>query len=317
MSIASVGYEGTIDETQWANMVPRVGSSEYGVDRETHFAVTSAQGDRTVSVAPGTAWGHGVMDTSNAAVTLQLPTVVSGTRWDMIVIRRDWQPTGGTTSIVAITGTATKGLATRNSNRGVIDDQPIALVRVIAGATAIQEIVDLRVFARNHGAWAKDDLVRSYYNAVGTVITIGETEWHRVLSPTNAPTWRSVQSYTDTGWVLLRGAAAKWKPGFGLSTDYVQYRVRDGITQVIVSVTRTSATPITAGATGNINNIKVCDTPAPCRIGSTWRPMAGGPTGPMTQGSIESEGVFLSALSPNTSIHKADTFNLTAFYFSD
>lgn len=44
--------------------------------------------------------------------------------------------------------------------------------------------------------------------------------------------------------------------------------MRDGITQVIVSVTRTSATPIKAGATGNINNVQVCDTPAPCRIGT-------------------------------------------------
>lgn len=175
MAIISAGYDGTVDEVQFASMIPKAGASEYGVDLSGDFAVSAVAGqDRTISVAPGKAWGHSVVDAMDINDTRALTAPGSGSRYDMIVIRRDWQPPGGATTIEVIEGGATKvSLPARNTGQmGVIDDQPIALVRVDAGSTTIGEIIDLRCWARNGGVTAKSDLALQYLGVIGAVVEI-------------------------------------------------------------------------------------------------------------------------------------------------
>lgn len=180
MAFTSVGYDGPIDERQWAELIPSVGSSTYGVKGAQDLQVTAVAGQaQMVSVAPGTAWGQGVMDTELANTTIQCDAIASGIRWDLIALRRDWQPSaGGPSELVVVKGTTAKAIpATRLNEPGVQDDQPLALVQWQAGKTDPVMIVDLRCWAGNGGLFAKDELVKTYLNKLGTRISIYGSDW--------------------------------------------------------------------------------------------------------------------------------------------
>lgn len=205
MAIVSVGYDGTVDETQWANLVGKAGSSEYGVDLAGDFQVTPVAGvERTIRISPGKAWGHGVLDVMDVEQTIQVPAALSGVRYDMIVLRRDWQPPGGSTTLAVIEGTSTwQNLPPRNAGTlGILDDQPIAMIAVTQGSTSIGSVADLRVWARNGGATAKDTRALQYLAALGSTVEINDTVWIFKNGPTG-PEWRDSAKLGDTGWVDL------------------------------------------------------------------------------------------------------------------
>lgn len=193
MAITSVGYDGIVNEAQWAEMIKKVGAAEYGVVGLGDLKVTPLPGvDRTVSIATGKAWGHGVFDTNDANATIQLDIAATGFRWDLIALRRDWSPAGGTTTIVKINGTATKEIpAGRLKGPGVLDDQPLALVQITAGNTAPTAIVDLRAWAGNGGVVAGDDLVLTYLDAIGTQIKFSHNNkmYNRLIGGDGNPLW--------------------------------------------------------------------------------------------------------------------------------
>lgn len=194
MAITSTGYDGTIDEQAWAQMIPSVGSSEYGVEDFGDWKVTAVSGqDRTVSIAAGSGWGKGIYDVSTTNVTVQLATISSGSRWDMIVMRRDWSGAGGSSSFTKIQGTASKSLPTKNTSPGTLDDQPLALVQVTAGQTQPTAIVDLRVWGGNGGMMAADTLAFGYLTRPGGQLTIGTNIYANTgVSAGTTPSWRQV-----------------------------------------------------------------------------------------------------------------------------
>jgi len=192
MAITSVGYDGSINESQWARLVPLVGASHYGVAGTNDWKVTSHPTmDRGVRIATGTGWGHGVMDTNDATVSLQGATVGSGSRWDMVVARRNWSGVGGNTTFVIIGGSSSKALPSRNTSPGTLDDQPIALVQFSAGQTSPTSIVDLRCWGRNGGMAARDDLALSYLAEMASQVKIDKTLWTRSPDQNGNPVWTS------------------------------------------------------------------------------------------------------------------------------
>lgn len=196
MAFTSIGYDGTVNESQWAALIPSAGSSEYGVKGAGDLKVAAVPGQPLmVSITAGTGWGHGVLDTQATNATITCDAISSGTRWDLIALRRNWQPlAGGPSSIVKVTGTASKSIpAARKSNPGVEDDQPLALVQWKAGQTQPQEIIDLRCWAGNGGLVAKDELVRSYLSKLGATVTIGGATW------TYAPGTNDIAGWTSSG----------------------------------------------------------------------------------------------------------------------
>ena len=204
MAITSFGYDGSVSEVAWATMVTGVGSSEYGVLGSNDFKTTAVAGaDRTVSIAAGSAWGKGVYDTSDANITVQLDTVASGSRWDLVAIRRNWSGAAGTTSVVKINGGASKLIPARNVNPGVLDDQPIALVQVTAGQTQPTAIVDLRAWGGNGGMAAMDTLALNYLNRVGSQVTIGGDVWVSTPSTSGTVSWTKASGISS---VSLAGA---------------------------------------------------------------------------------------------------------------
>lgn len=316
MAITSVGYDGTVDEVQWASMVSKVGSYEYGVDGAGHFAVNQIAGTRMISVALGVAWGRGVMDTSDSTVNIQLDSVATGSRWDMIALRRTWGPAnGGPTEIVVVKGTSTKALpSSRQKNPGVIDDQPLALVRVQAGQSSIPEIVDLRVWGRNGGQlFAKDDLVRSYVASVGTEININGTLWQRTVSANSIAEWVKVGPRSDTQWVHRANLAAK----SGWKVNYLRYRVKDGLVQVLMVFERTGA-EIEVTADGNIPSQPIVTAPSAIVPRIWWAPLVSGPGGRVAVGSLSSDtGVIALDAVTQTKIRRGEGFTLTGTYFLD
>lgn len=133
MAIASAGYTGTVTQTDWAVMAQFTGY-DTAVAAAGDCAVEGIAGTRVVSVSPGVAWGWGVLDTLTGSNTVSLAANGTGsTRWDAIVLRRDWSTR--TTTLAAVTGTSAATIPTLTVNPGVQADQVLALVAVPAGAT--------------------------------------------------------------------------------------------------------------------------------------------------------------------------------------
>jgi len=193
MAIISVGYDGAVNEAQWSQMIKRVGVAEYGVVGPGDWNVTAVGGaDRTISIAPGKGWGHGVFDESTASVAIQLDPITTGVRYDLIVMRRDWTGTGGVSTFAKVTGTSALQIPTaRVSGPGVIDEQPIALVQVIAGQMTPGVIRDLRCWAGNGGMIMRHDLCLSYLNTLGTMVTDSGNgkKYSRIYGADGNPFW--------------------------------------------------------------------------------------------------------------------------------
>lgn len=208
MAIISVGYDGAVTESQWSDMIKKIGSAEYGVVNSGDWKVTPVTGaDRTVSIAPGKGWGHGIFDENTTPVQVQLDPVASGVRYDLIVMRRDWTGIGGSSTFAKVTGNSEVKIPVgRTKGPGVIDEQPIALVQVSAGQTAVGTIRDLRCWAGNGGMVMWHDLTLGYLEALGTnIMDCGNgKKYQRILGADGNPMWSAA---VEDGYIPLHGFA--------------------------------------------------------------------------------------------------------------
>ena len=278
MTIRSVGYDGSIGEADWANwLAPYLGSPPM-VATPAAFQVSATTG-LSVRVAPGVAHGWGVTDVSDAAETIQLDAVPSGTRTDAIVLRREWAgtsvtpggaATGGRTSVGFVKG-GVSGVPTLASSGGTMTEQPLALVKVTAGASTVQVVEDLRATSART-AWVRSELAMTgpagtryalepdgrrfvrMTDASGQVVT--KPEWEPAPPP--PPVIPKVASGTATLRTNQYGSATiqhnlGWKPKVvmltpRLATDsgFVQFYVSasaTGITDRTINVTAKLVTP--------------------------------------------------------------------------
>ena len=205
VTFISNGYDTTstnpYTEGAWADAHPAIGT-RYHVRSPLHWKVTAVAGlDRTVSINAGQGVGHGITDKTVENDTIQLDTIASGSRWDLIVCRRDWTPTAGESKFMKINGGSTAVIpGGRQVGPGNIDDQPLALVQVTAGQTQPTAIIDLRTWAGDGGGLiANDDLVRSFLNSTGTRIFVTSTgiDWIRKVGANDTPEWVSPTEPTE------------------------------------------------------------------------------------------------------------------------
>lgn len=171
MTITSTGYAGQITtDDEWGRSA--VHGSRYGVELQGDFAVTTVpNGDRAVRVAPGTAWGKGILDVSDAQVQVPADPITSGSRWDTVVLRRNRDTK--TTTVVILKGDAFERVAPSRlffSATSRIDDQPIAMVNLRAeGGTSgrVNTIYDLRCWAANGGVTIRSGYAMEYLGVPG------------------------------------------------------------------------------------------------------------------------------------------------------
>jgi hypothetical protein len=212
VTFTSYGYDTVpgagLEELVWQEMFPQIGTS-YGVRNPTDWKVTAVSGaDRTVSIAAGRGYGHGVIDKTVANETLQLGVIDSGSRWDLIATRRDPTPTAGVSSFIIIAGGPTPVIPGARLAGPGIHDQPLALVQVTAGQTQPTGIIDLRTWAGDGGGIVgAHDLVRSYMNATGTRIHIDGIDWLRRVGPNDIPEWYAVGAPTTYTPIQVGGYA--------------------------------------------------------------------------------------------------------------
>lgn len=227
MAITSIGYEGSVNEQQWGKLAPRLGVDESVGDGLSASVLTTS--DRTVRLGPGFATGWGVHDISDTNVDLQAPIVSSGSRWDTVAIRRTWKVAAvpGFTTFVVVQGTSAKTIAAGLNNQpGVIEDQPIYLIRSAAGQTLLQEIFDIRQWA-SAPIWRLDTTTPSPANyrygqllvqpadsqTVDLLIrrgTAGTESWTKILGPewkniSLAGSFRAVPNFGAFRWTAAGG----------------------------------------------------------------------------------------------------------------
>ncbi|VXB24604.1 conserved hypothetical protein [Arthrobacter sp. 9V] len=214
MTITSIGYDGSVDELQSARFFPRIGGADYGVLDPSHWKLSPHPSTaRAVNLSAGIGYGDSVMDSSDSVATVQCDPITSGTRWDMIVARRNWQPLAGVTTFTKVTGGASKALPVREHNPGVLAEQPLWLVQWTAGQTQPTAIVDLRCFAGPGGIYANDFLSLGYLDVPGSRVQVGSRAWRYTPDPTGSPAWAvdsvtSALSMTGTPYKNYGGAYA-------------------------------------------------------------------------------------------------------------
>lgn len=209
MTITNIGYDGTVGEAAAALLFTDVGV-KYGVGSFLDLQVAvGGTGDRAVTVGPGSGYGSGVRTTFSTSTNLNAALVSSGTRWDTVVLHRDWSGAGGTSSLRINQGGTTKQITQTDATPGTLDDQPLALIRSIAGSTIVQEVVDLRAFASKVHYVASSAAVPFMLPRVGARFYAADNghEWAVVGTQTGPSTFTSTfVDLDDPGWVPLNVA---------------------------------------------------------------------------------------------------------------
>lgn len=193
MTITSYGYDGTLSEVGWATLSSFVGTLPRCMNASSLLVTTTAS-NYGLSVAAGTAYGDGVVDISDAAVTLTGSAPASGTRYDTVVLRRNWAGTGGSTTVALVTGTSTKAATVTYSTPGVQCDYPLALAAFTTTSTTAT-LTDLRAYGESVPTYASVDALP----AAGSVST-------GYLALVNTTTGNLFDMYVSKGtaWENLR-----------------------------------------------------------------------------------------------------------------
>lgn len=190
MTVVSWGWQGTIDELQWARMSTLLGNA-YAVDAPASCLPTAVAGARTVNVATGTVFGKGVSTQVTAAERPVIPTPAAG-QWNLLVLRRTWAaktavftvlPHTTTTDVVpAATATPTTYPAAYASSVGVTDDIPVAWVWASATVTTLvvvsllEQTADRRA-SHSVGSVAERTLMHPGTPAQGTEVFRNDKGW--------------------------------------------------------------------------------------------------------------------------------------------
>ena len=233
MAITTGGYDGTINEVQFATMFPR-----YSLLGPEDLKATTQAGDRIVSIGNGTALGPGTIDVCTNLPTIQF-NAATGTRWDLVVLRRDWQPPGGLSEIKIIEGGTSQaypavGTAANQWNRrpGIMDDQPLYLQQV--NGTLLGTRIDLRAWSSHGGVTAAHEMAKTYLETLGAEVLIGQTRWQYVIGANSVPGWVAQGEPT----FYTPGTAAGWAVTGQIASEPAGSKRR---VTVDVSVKRTGA----------------------------------------------------------------------------
>lgn len=201
MAVSVLGTANTtIGPSQYADMTQSL-TARFKVDGPNDLKPTAGSGLR-VSVAAGSGFAAGarINSTATEAVTISAPS--SGSRWDAVVLRIDWQKS--TADLVAVQGTASAPPSTVTSGSGRTTsinripgtryDALLALVRVSAGRSTVESLLDMRMWGGDGGPYrvTGNGLANSQHldARVGTwIATDRSTETKRL---DDDGTWRAI-----------------------------------------------------------------------------------------------------------------------------
>lgn len=272
MAISSVGYKGSVNDLMWAVLHPAASSRPSKIYGGDITIVGSAT--RTIRIPSGRYYGWGVLDTITGNNDLVANAISSGTRWDTLVLRKDW--TAKATTMLIVPGTSTKAVsADVETTPGVKADHVLGLLLVDSRYTTIQEWVPLvewgfsLMFRYDTVMPAPIDFPYGQpimqNNGPGMDIAVrrgggGSENWDALLCRkwTNlalASGWKAVTGRTPQWRVVgdmlqLRGAVTKTDGSF-LADTYVT------VGSVTVDVAKAGNFPAFAGATAYAGSIGI------------------------------------------------------------
>lgn len=141
MAMTIAGFQGTVSETQWAQIMTAVAQK---------YTLTSGDpvrsSGRTLLIDPRASVGAGVLVTTDTVTSVTVPAPTTG-QWHLLVLRRTWGASrsaqyllipGATGPNAAQTEPPTTLPAARNRSVGVVDDEPVAWAYARSGTTELQ-----------------------------------------------------------------------------------------------------------------------------------------------------------------------------------
>ncbi len=244
MAISVVGTANTtIGPSQFADMMSPV-APRFLVGGPTELQPSYNQG--TVTVQPGGAWVSGARVTLTGTNTVSVPSVSSGSRWGVVLLRVDWS--AGTAQLVHVASSSLQTSGTPNPamiNRipGVMYDALICQVRRDAGTSAAGVFRDYRMWGGDGGpirvSQAALDTPAWLDLRPGAMISTDQGTYTKRLD--NDGTWRAVgtdsnpwRMWTPTlrfyGNSAVNGTSGGTVAGHGNGSEVsARYRVVDGM----------------------------------------------------------------------------------------
>ncbi|GAA1436280.1 hypothetical protein GCM10009616_35680 [Microlunatus lacustris] len=147
------GFAGSVDQIEDALRSPFQGNSTPVVRRRTDLAITASSSTRTVNIAAGTIWAHGVRATFDAkTVTFDAVSTSGQSRWDAVVVRIDWNTaTAVVTKVIGVAAASAPNVLPAGLRRdpGDVFDVLLAMVQVTFGVNAlpVSSVQDRRLSA--------------------------------------------------------------------------------------------------------------------------------------------------------------------------
>lgn len=225
MAFASTFYDTLpgegVKETTWAQSAASRGEL-FGVIGKDDFTLTpNLSTPYAVNISGGKAFGHGIWDevTGSSRVDSAAPAA-GATRWDLIAIRRDWQPTGGgPSSLVSVKGTTSAAIPTTRENRpGIIADQPLWLVQWVGGQNMPKAVIDLRCFPGPGGMEIQNELARTYLEYPGAMLKYRNSLWCYEAKANNIWDWQKYQLVAGNAVLIRSGFKVVWTNVDGFTT---------------------------------------------------------------------------------------------------
>lgn len=230
MTITAAGFPGQVNDREWARILSLIGND--GTSGFNVSAITDE--DRTVSVSAGVSNVGGVLFTSDATETVQVPTNDSSfPRKDYIILRARWSDE--LTQLTYRTGTP-------SSN----PQPPWASVRRDPGDQYEVVLAELNV-APGQGSLTSGDVIRRntppaagfyWLSSIGQAPhpSDGALIWH---NPT-----RTLSVSTGDGYVAVAGGSASWSALAGGQENgwdhYSRYAKSGSVVTVQIDVVRTA-----------------------------------------------------------------------------
>lgn len=144
MGTIAKGFDETLTEVDWAQMAADIGAP-WSIQTGLTFSINTVNLPRVV-LASGSLVAHGVRVVVDAPETMNFTVPNSGTRYDLLAIRINWET--NTAAPTIIQGGSSRTLPnSMQTTPGVIFDVPLLLVQLQAGQNRIVDSISQRVIA--------------------------------------------------------------------------------------------------------------------------------------------------------------------------
>lgn len=339
MAFTDVGYNGLTNEISFQQSAFGRGSAKYYCFGPEDFKLTVSGFGGTVGV--GTGVGYGITSTPDGPSPITFPSVTTGTRWDLVTIRRDsTPPTGGSTTFRVIPGGPSPILPFgMEDSPGVRTDQPLWLVPVTSAGAGTP--VDYRTWWGNGGLIANGPEPMQYLTEYGTSIYVrtqrklwrqlgnaGTVRWLEELTgpvgPVPVVTFVTGPSVAPGQTPTVTKGGTELEPVFTLNPE----RGATGAQASGVAIRGVVATQAALPTTGNaVGHAYVVTSPAPSHMwiwsGSAWVDLGvfqgpkGDPGTTSFTGLADLPSTFAPTIGTTSTTAKAGNYQPTAANISD